>query len=128
MLVGVPGLFHLHRLQAAFELFAVLLAAWGLERTIAAAMRAPRLVTIAAGAALGAAILLLALDRAEFLRLNTLWGETNLAAFDRERGNLEAALADVPGNSRNARDESQPGRGPTGEKASKSARLKFIPS
>ncbi len=95
VLAGIPSQFHLHRLQAAFELFAVLLAAWGLERAISAAMRAPRLVTIAAGAALGAAILLLALDRAEFLRLNTTWGEANLAAFDRERGDLDAALIDV---------------------------------
>lgn len=97
VLAGIPGLFHLHRLQAAFELFAVLLAAWGLEGVIAAAIRAPRLVTIATGAVLAAAVLLLALDRAEFLRNNTLWGESNLASFDRERGDLEAALADVRG-------------------------------
>ena len=95
LLAGIPGQFHLHRLEAAFELFAVLLAAWGLERVIAAAIRAPGLITIAAGAALGAAILMLALDRAEFLRLNTLWGEANLAAFQSERGDLETALADV---------------------------------
>src|SRR5882757_3123750 len=95
LLVGVPSLFHLHRLQAAFELFAVLIAAWGLERVIAAAMQAPRQVTIAVGAALGAAILLLVLNRAEFLRINKLSGEATLAAFERERGDLEASLADV---------------------------------
>ena len=95
ILIGIPSQFHLHRLEAAFELFAVLLAGWGLERVIAAAMRTPGLITIAAGAALGAGILMLAVDRAEFLRMNTLWGEANLAAFDRERGDLEAALRDV---------------------------------
>ena len=95
ILVGVPGAFHLHRLQAAFELFAVLLAAWGLERAITAAMQAPRLVTILAGAVLGVAFLVLALNRAEFLRTNALWGESNLVSFERERGDLEAALADV---------------------------------
>ena len=95
VLVGIPSQFHLHRLQAAFELFAVLLAAWGLERVVAAAIRAPGLVTIAAGAAVGAAIMLLAIDRADFLRFNTTWGEANLAAFQRERGDLDAALADI---------------------------------
>jgi hypothetical protein len=95
VLAGIPAGFPLHRLEGAFELFAMLLAGWGLERAIAAAMRAPALVTIAVGAVLGAAILLLALDRAEYLRLNALWGEANLTAFQRERGDLEAALADV---------------------------------
>jgi uncharacterized membrane protein len=95
VLAGIPGQFHLHRLEAAFELFAVLLAAWGIERVIGAARRGPRVITLAAGAALSAAILMLALDRAEFLKINTLWGEANLAAFQSERGDLEAALADV---------------------------------
>jgi len=95
VLAGIPAGFPLHRLEGAFELFAMLLAGWGLERAIAAATRAPALITIAVGAVLGAAILLLALDRAEYLRLNALWGEANLTAFQRERGDLEAALADV---------------------------------
>jgi hypothetical protein len=95
LLVGIPSQFHLHRLQGAFELFAVLLAGWGLERAIAAAIRAPGLITIAVGALLGAAILVMALERAEFLRVNILWGEMNLAAFQSDRADLEAALADV---------------------------------
>jgi uncharacterized membrane protein len=95
VLVGVPSLFHLHRLQGAFELFAVLLTAWGIERVIAAALRAPHLVTIAAGAAVGAAIMFLALDRAQFLNINTLSGEATLFAFERERGDLEAAISDI---------------------------------
>ncbi len=95
VLVGVPSLFHLHRLQGAFELFAMILAAWGLERVLDAAMRAPRFVTLAAGAALGAAILFLTMDRAEFLKINKLSGEATNAAFERERGDLEAAIADI---------------------------------
>lgn len=31
--VGIPSQFHLHRLEVAFESFAILLAGWGLERT-----------------------------------------------------------------------------------------------
>ncbi len=95
LVVGIPGVFHLHRLQAVFELFAIMLAAWGLERAIAEAARAPQFVSIIVGAALGAGVLLLVLNRAEFLRVNTTWGEANLEAFQRERGDLEAALADV---------------------------------
>ena len=95
ILAGIPNQFHLHRLEAAFELFAVLLAAWGLEQIIGAAMRAPRLVTMAVGTVLGSALLLLAMDRAEFLRLNTMWGERTLAAFESERSDLDAALADI---------------------------------
>ena len=92
---GIPSQFHVHRLEAAFELFVVLIAGWGLERVIAAALRAPALIAMAAGVVLGAAILVLAMERAEFLRLNTMWGEKNLAAFERERGDLDAALADI---------------------------------
>lgn len=95
VIAGVPSLFHLHRLQGAFEMFALLLGAWGLERVLAAAMRGPRLVAIAGFTALGAAILLLALNRAEFLKINKLSGEATLAAFERERGDLEASIADI---------------------------------
>jgi hypothetical protein len=120
VLVGIPSQFHLHRLEAAFELFAVLLAAWGLERVIAAAIRAPSLVTIGAGAIVGAAIILLALDRIEFLRLNTTWGEANLAAFQRERGDLDAALADV-----RAILDQRPGRVSAGKAAEWGATFKI---
>ena len=92
---GIPSQFHLHRLQAAFELFAVLLAGWGVERAVSAAMRFPGLLTVAAGALVGAGILFLAMERTDFLHLNTQWGETNLAAYEHERGDLEAAMADV---------------------------------
>jgi hypothetical protein len=120
MLVGIPSQFHLHRLEAAFELFAVLQAAWGLERVIAAAVRAPSVVTIAAGAIVGAAIILLALDRIEFLRLNTTWGEANLAAFQRERSDLDAALADVQ-----AILDQRPGRVSAGKAAEWGATFKI---
>ena len=95
LLVGMPSLFHMHRLQAPFELFALITAAWGLEQAISAAMNAPRFVTLAAGAALGGAIIFLAQDRAQFLTINRLSGEATLFAFERERGDLEAAFADI---------------------------------
>ncbi|HZZ09045.1 MAG TPA: hypothetical protein VFE43_10910 [Candidatus Binataceae bacterium] len=95
VLVGVPGGFPLHRLEAAFELFAILLAAWGFERTIAAARRAPRRVTVAVGMVLGAAIVLVGFERAKFLSDNATWGEQNLVAFEHARGDLKLAIADV---------------------------------
>jgi hypothetical protein len=92
---GIPSQFHLHRLEVAFELFAILLAGWGLERIVSSSIRTPGLVTIAVGSLLGAAVLTLALDRAEFLRLNRTWGEATLAQFRAQRGDLEASLEDV---------------------------------
>ncbi|MGB6564305.1 MAG: hypothetical protein WBE69_17035 [Candidatus Binataceae bacterium] len=119
-LAGIPSQFHLHRLEAAFELFAILLAAWGLERAIAASMRAPAFVTIVAGVVLGAAILLLAMDRAQFLRVNAMWGEANLTAYQSERVDLEAALNDV-----RAILTKRPGRVSTGSAADWGASFKI---
>jgi hypothetical protein len=59
---------------------------------IAMAMEAPRLVTIATGAALGAAILLLALNRTEFLKITAGPAET------------------ISGTSRSSEEENQDGR------------------
>ena len=95
ILAGIPSQFHLHRLESAFEIFAMLLAAWGLERIVTAAIRSGGLTTITVGALVGAAIITLAFDRIQFLRLNAIWGEANLAAFQHDRGDLDAALADV---------------------------------
>jgi hypothetical protein len=95
VLVGVPGGFPLHRLEAAFELFAILLAAWGFERIVAAARRAPRRVTFAMSIVLGAAITVVGVERAEFLSENATWGEQNLVAFEHARGDLKLAIADV---------------------------------
>jgi hypothetical protein len=95
VLAGVPGGFPLHRLEAAFELFAMLLTAWGFERIVAAARRAPRGFTVAVGTVLGAAIVLIGVDRAKYLSENATWGEQNLVAFEQARGDLELAIADV---------------------------------
>jgi len=40
-LLPVPSQFHLHRLEAGFELFAILLAAWGVDRGIHGARSLP---------------------------------------------------------------------------------------
>lgn len=95
LLVGVPYDMPLHRLQAAFELFAVLLAAWGVTSLAALAWRADRRAGLAVAAAVAVALGVLGADRARYLRENAAWGEANLAAFARERGDIEAALADV---------------------------------
>ncbi len=95
VLAGIPSQFHLHRLEAAFELFAILLAGWGLERIITAAVRWSGFFIIAAGAAIACALMLIGAERAQYLKTNTLWGESNLTALRRERGDLDLARADV---------------------------------
>ena len=95
LVAGVPHDLPLHRLQAAFELCAVLLAAWGVARLGALAWRADRRAGLALAAVVGATLVFLGADRAHYLGENAAWGEANLAAYARERGDLEAALADV---------------------------------
>lgn len=95
VLVGASADLPVHRLQAAFELFAILLAGWGLERMITAAIRAPRLLAVAAGVIVGGAIVVIGVERAEYLRFNATWGAQNLAAFQHARGDLELSVADL---------------------------------
>ena len=95
VLVGVPADFHLHRLQAAFELSAILLAAYGVERVIEALASRHAALGALGALSLIAAIAPAFVDRAHYLRLNAEWGEENLAAVERERPDLEAALGDV---------------------------------
>jgi hypothetical protein len=95
LLVGVPADLHLHRLQAAFELSAVLLAAWGIERTVRAAAEMGRPLGVVAVISVASALAPVGLDRARYLQTNATWGRKNLAAFERERADLEAAMVDV---------------------------------
>ena len=91
-LAGVPADMPMHRFQGAFECFAVLLAAWGLETALrlCAGRRALRALLIAAIAAGAAAI---GIERARYLADNARWGDRNLQAFNREAGDLRAAMA-----------------------------------
>ena len=73
-----------------------MLAAWGLERVMTAAMRKPGIISILgrrrvrrrASCCSHASVY-------AFLSVNAQWGEANLAAFQAEHGDLEAALADM---------------------------------
>jgi hypothetical protein len=92
-LAGIPADFHLHRLQAAFELFAIYLGAWGIE---AAITRVPmRLVAGALTVAVALLCIPMGYERAAFLEQNRKWGDDNLAAWHRERPDWEAALTDI---------------------------------
>lgn len=94
-LAAIPSDFHLHRLQAAFEISAVLLAAWGLAHQLSAAKsRSPRLAILAA-AAVALGVVGMGIERARYLRENTAWGEENLRAYARHGTDLERALASV---------------------------------
>ena len=93
-LAGVPGDMPMHRFQAVFECFAVLLAAGGLEAGLRLSrgrrvLRGALLAAVAAGAAVIAA------DRAAYLRDNARWGRRNLEAVAAESADLDAALAQV---------------------------------
>ncbi|MGH9441896.1 MAG: tetratricopeptide repeat protein [Thermoanaerobaculia bacterium] len=94
VLLGVPADLPMHRFQAVFECFAVLLAAWGLEKglRIAGRRRGLRPVAIALVAA-GLAVILI--DRAGYLRDNGRWGDRNLEAYERELPDLRAAMARI---------------------------------
>ncbi len=95
VLAGVPADLHMHRLEAVFELSAVLLAAFGLTRLVHLAAKRSRTLAPIAVAAIAAAVLYMGVDRAGYLEQNRLWGEQNLAAYQAEQGDLEAAFSDA---------------------------------
>jgi uncharacterized membrane protein len=95
LLVAVPADFHLHRLQAAFELSAVLVAAFGVERAVRALASRHVALGVMGGLSIVAAFAPALIDRARYLQWNTEWGNENLAAFEHERPDLEAAVGDV---------------------------------
>jgi uncharacterized membrane protein len=95
LLAGVPADLPLHRLQAAFELAAVLLAAWGTDRLVREGASACRPLGWAVAAGAAVACLLTGDERAAFLREGALWGDESLAAFEASRADLDASLADV---------------------------------
>ncbi|HEU0108335.1 MAG TPA: 6-pyruvoyl-tetrahydropterin synthase-related protein, partial [Vicinamibacteria bacterium] len=94
-LAAVPADLPLHRLQAAFELSAVLLAAWGLHVAISRALTARRLAGMGLAALAVLAVAACLRERVSYLREGTVWGDQNLAARGRSRGDVDAALADV---------------------------------
>ncbi len=93
--LGIPSQFPLHRFQAAFELAAVLLAGWGLDRIIRRAIRSQSSAALLAGAALGVGFLVMAGERAGFLQENAVMGRANLKACLDEKAPIDAALNDV---------------------------------
>ncbi|HKD66408.1 MAG TPA: hypothetical protein VKB84_06170 [Candidatus Binataceae bacterium] len=93
--LGIARQFHLHRLQSAFELFALMLTAWALGEALGTAMRSRGVVALTAGIAVGAGMLIIGVERAGFLRLNAEWGESNLARYQAQHRDLDAAMADI---------------------------------
>jgi hypothetical protein len=110
--LGIARQFHLHRLQSAFELFALMLTAWAIGEAVALATRARGWIALSAGIAIGAFILTIGIERAQFLRLNSEWGESSLTRARSERHDLDAALSDVA-----AILKQRPGRVSAGEAA-----------
>ncbi|MFZ5786497.1 MAG: hypothetical protein ACOY3Y_08640, partial [Acidobacteriota bacterium] len=92
---GVPSAFHGHRLQAAFELAAVLLAAWGVGALARAAWRWRRWAAVAPVAVAGVAAALIASDRLAYLRDNARWGEENGRVVEDQEVGIEGALAEA---------------------------------
>ncbi len=94
-LAGVPADLPLHRLQAVFELSAILLGAHGVVQVIRLAAEHRRGLAVAGGIAVAVAAVYIGTDRAAYLNQNKTWGDENLAAYEKERPDLEAALEDV---------------------------------
>lgn len=94
-LAGVPADLQMHRLQAAFELSAVLLAALGLTQLVAWARTRGTRFALVMIAAIGVGVVWIGTDRAAFLKQNQVWGDENLAAFRTSHADLDAALADI---------------------------------
>jgi hypothetical protein len=95
ILFAVPNDLHMHRLQAAFELSAVLLAGYGITRLLDVLAVTSRPLAWAAAAVVVAAIAVLGADRARFLRASAEMGEVQLAAHARLQPELDAALGDI---------------------------------
>ena len=93
--LGLPGTFHVSRFESVFELFAVLLTAWGLAKIVSAAWRVTYAGRLATVIALGAMAIVIFAERASFLKQSNQWGEESLAGIAREGGDLDAALADI---------------------------------
>lgn len=93
-IVGVPADMPMHRFQAVFECFAVLLAAWGLEAGLRLS-RERRVFRAMLVAAVAVGLAIIAVDRAGYLRDNARWGKRNLEAVAAESADLDAALAEV---------------------------------
>ncbi len=94
-LAGVPADLHLHRLQAAFQLGAVLLAGFGLARLVALLARRHGALGALGALGLAGALVPIGSDRARYLQQNAAWGRESFAACERERPDLEAAFEDV---------------------------------
>src|SRR5271168_621892 len=86
--LGLPRTFHVSRFESVFELFAILLIAWAVARTVTPAWRASYAGKAASLIALGAVALVIFAERANFLQLNDLWGDQSLEAFAREGADL----------------------------------------
>src|SRR5205814_2326671 len=95
VLAGVPADMPMHRFQAVFELNAILLAAYGVTHLIQWLAARDRTFRALAIAAVVVSLGLIGDERAQFLNTDASWGEANLAAWNREGPNAEAALADV---------------------------------
>ena len=92
---GVPADLHMHRLEAVFELSAVLLTAFGLTRLVELATKRSRILGLLGGAVVAAAVVYMGVDRVGYLHQNATWGTQNLTNYQAERGDLEAAFSDA---------------------------------
>src|SRR5206468_2067669 len=68
---------------------------FGVERAVRALASRHVALGVMGGLSIVAAIAPALIDRARYLQWNTEWGDENLAAFEHERPDLEAAVGDV---------------------------------
>lgn len=92
---GVPSDLHLHRLEAAFELSACLLAAWGAGAALTGLWQRERRAAMPAAFLLGGLVALGLLSRADAYRSSSGFGLASLQGWEEEKGDVAAAVADV---------------------------------
>jgi uncharacterized membrane protein len=94
-LAGVPADLPMHRFQAVFELFAILLGSAGVAALTAWLWPRDRWLALLSIGLIAAAVGLAGRERATYLDVNGAWGELTLAEYATVRADLDAALADA---------------------------------
>lgn len=115
LLAGIPADLHMQRLQAVFELTAIMMTAYGAVRFLAAIARytsyiqarlrraydgkphgiSGTICVVIGAAAIAAVVIAIGADRASYLDQNLEWGEQNLEAYAQQHSELNAAMLDI---------------------------------
>jgi hypothetical protein len=88
-LIGLPGGFQAHRAQLGFEIFALMLAAWAVQRAIE---RGPRRWALAGVLAFAAVLTPMYAERRTYLAENARWGQWSLDGLHAQQADIDALV------------------------------------